>query len=75
MAIRVMLGARFAAAFAGVALLAAMMTAHGAYALDASLPPIAPLKRFRVISNRSAPTRSATKPRPGPKGLRGSTRT
>jgi phosphate transport system substrate-binding protein len=29
---------RFAAAFAGVALLAAMMAAHGAYSLDASLP-------------------------------------
>ena len=38
MSVRVMLGARFAAAFAGVALLAAMMTGHGAHSLDASLP-------------------------------------
>jgi phosphate transport system substrate-binding protein len=43
MSVRMMLKARFAAAFTGVALLAPMMTAHGAHSLDANLPAYRPV--------------------------------
>ena len=44
MLIRAMFKARFMAALAAVELLAAMMMAHGAYSLDASLPAYRPVE-------------------------------